>query len=380
MEFSLKKFLQLTCTSCKRSVDKLVDLTHYSPDQCTITLGCEGRLQPIEYRSSGGISIAPEVGITDWRPRGSTIASLATDAEPTLIGLETGASKQLVLAVYLPPLSVLPPPPGAIYTAEFTITADTPKAYRQYVFRKEGAFTTISGIESGLEKKALRFTAYGTNPDQVEVYLNGVKLEPGTNPENYQLYDAANTSAPPNTILFNAILDSPGSTQVDVIVSKAAAASTITLDFIRNEADESRERTGAWENVSYVDKLVNLLWRRYYLFTLDLDTAAAIPLNSIIIPTNAETFFLLARRPYTQLDRYTNVGVFFQGLNVERDFIKYYAVNGVTTARVPNTAISTFFPPMRLGKFAVEKIIKTATAGVEEQLVVDGKVIVGPDA
>jgi hypothetical protein len=38
------------------------------------------------------------------------------------------------------------------------------------------------------------------------------------------------------------------------------------------------------------------------------------------------------------------------------------------------------FPPLRFGKFEVEKTIKTATSGVEEQIVVDGNVITGPDA
>jgi len=373
----MKKFLRLTCTVCKRSIDKLVDLTHYTPDQCTITLGCEGRLQPVEYRSSGGIAVAPEIGVTDWRPRGSTVTGLIADTEPDLIGLETGSLKQIALAVF----SSSVPAPGTIYPVEFTIKADTPKAYRSYIFRKEGAFSTISGIESGLEKKALRFTAYGTDPDEVEVYLNGVKLEPGTDPENYQIYDGTNTSAvPPNTILFNTTLDSPGSTQVDIIVSKEAPASKITLGFSRNQADESRVSLGSWENVSYVDKLVGSTWRRYYLFTLDLDTTADIPLNSILLPSGIEAFFLLAREPYTRLDRYTDVAVLFQGLDQERDYLKYYAENGTTTLKVTSTAISTFFPPLRPGKFTVEKIIKVATAGVEEQLVVDGKVIIGPDA
>lgn len=361
----------MACTVCKREIDKLVDLTHYTPDQCTITLGCEGRLQPLEYRSSGGIAVAPEVGVTDWRPRGSTSATTKVIAESQLIGLETGTRKQLVIGV---------PADTAFQYIHLIVKADTPKAYRQYVFRKEGSFTTVSGVENGLEKKALRFAAYGANPDVVEVFVNGVKLEVGTDPEDYQVYDGTDSSsAPPNTILFNTSLESAGSTQVDVIVSKAASSSTVELKFVRNIADESRNSLGSWENVSYVDRLIDSSWARYYLYTLDIGNAN-LPLNSIMVPETLDAFFLMARKPYTQLDRYTDAVVLLQDLSPERDYIKYYAENTVTTARVTSTAITTIWPPLRVGKFVVEKTIKTATSGVEEQLVLDGKVIVGPDA
>ena len=373
-----KRYLRLTCTNCKREVDKLVDLTHYAPDQCTITLGCEGRLQPVEYRSSGGIAVAPEIGVKDWRPRGPAAyatGALSVTTEQALVQLETGTLKQLVLAIYSP----TEPASAAQHTLPMSITADAPKAYRQYIFRKEGSFTTISGIESGLEKKALRFVATGSNPDQVEVYVNGVKREQGAGAEDYQIYTSDVSAAPPNTILFNALLDSTGNTQVDVIVSKLALASSINLTFKRNKSDESRTSTGAWENISYVDKLEGDVWKRYYLFTLDLDDAS-IPLNSTVVPLVSDAFFLLARQPYSQVDRYSNVAVLLSELSAERNFIKYFTEDGETTMRVTATAISTFFPLLRFGKFTVEKTLKAASLGAVEQLVVDGKIIIGPDA
>lgn len=370
----MKKYLRLSCSVCKREIDKLVDLTHFAPDKCTITLGCEGRLQPVEYRSSGGIATTPEIGVTDWRPRGSKTIESLDIAEPDLINLETGTLKQLTLAV--PRATV--PAEGETMTLVFNVKSDAPKAYRQYVYRKEGSFTTISGIESGLEKKTLRFTAFGTNPDQVEVYVNGVKREQGTGPDDYQIYDGTDASAaPPNTILFNTILDSQSTTQVDVVISKEAQASTVELSFIR-QGDESRASTGAWENVSYVERFVGGVWKKYYLFVLDLGNIG-IPLNSILFPQSIDGFFLMARKPYSQLDRYTDVVVLLQGQS-EADFIKYFVENKQTTAKITSTALQTFFPPLRVTKFTVEKTIRTAIAGVEEQLVVDGRVITGPDA
>lgn len=373
----MKRYLRLSCTNCLRSIDKLVDITHYAPDQCTITLGCEGRLLPVGYLSSGNIAVAPEIGVTDWRPRGASVTTTTSIAPPTLVDLATGTLNQVVIAV--PGV----PSEQVTYELTFSVKNDTPKTYRQYIFRQEGAFSTISGVESGLEKKALRFTAFGSDPDVIDVYVNGVKRNEGTDPEDYQLYDGTGTSvAPPNTISFNTPIEQAGVVQVDVVVSKEQTSATINLTFKRNKQDESRTALGAYENIDYVDRLVGTGWRRYYLFTLDL-ADANIPLNSILLPVepDEEALFLLARKPYTQLDRYTTVVLPLANMSEDRDYVKYHANGGsVPIAQVTDTAAVSIFPPLRLGKFAVERTIKTVTPGVEEQLVVDGKVITGPDA
>lgn len=377
----MKKYLRLTCTICKRSIDKLVDLTHYAPDECTITLNCEGRLLPIEYRSNAEIAVAPALGVTDWRPRGTKVFNSPTDTNPNLIALETGTLKQLTLGVAL----ASDPGEGATHNVTFSVRADTPKAYRQYVYRMDQSFDSVAGVESGLEKKSLRFTAYGANPDLVEVYVNGVKRAEGTGPDDYQVYNGSNGILP-NTIKFNSSIVQAGITQVDVIVSKEQASNDVTLTFTRNALDESRVGTGAYENVSYVDRFDETLaaphQRRYYLFHLDLDTATQLSLNSILVSpsTNTDAIFLLARSPYSTLDRYTDLVVELSGMDEERDYIKFYAVNSVTTARVTQTAISTIYPPLTLGKFVVEKTIKTQLPGVTEQITIDGAVITGPDA
>lgn len=365
----MKKYLRLTCSLCRRDIDKLVDITHYTPDRCTITQGCEGRLQPLEYRSSAGIAVSPEVGVKDWQPRGtSTIPGTKIILPPALLNLQTGSKKQIVIG------SQEDNPNGIV--VRLNGKADAPKAYRSYVFRREDAFQNISGVESGLEKKALRFTTSGENPDMVEVYVNGVKREMGTGPNDYQI-------AASNTITFNTTIDEPSITQVDVIVSKDVPTATYALTFKRNKKDESRTGTGAYENVDYVEGMINGdQWVRYYLYTLDLDTiSGTIPLNSILVPAQpSDIIFMLARRPYTQLDRYSTAIVRMNGMSVERDFIKYYAQDDETTARVTVAALDNTFPPLRFTKFTVEKPIASAIPGVAEQLVVDGKVITGPDA
>lgn len=370
----MKKYLRLTCTLCRRDIDKLVDITHYTPDRCTITQGCEGRLQPVEYRSSAGIAISPEVGVKDWQPRvtratkSSTVTSTHLITTPSLVNLETGTLKQLVIAV----------PGDERGSVSITLEgkADTPKAYRSYIFRKEEIFSTVSGVESGLEKKTLR---YGES-DMVEVYINGVKREPGAGPNDYQI--AGSGSVAPNTISFNSPIDESGITQIDVIVSKEEPTSSYTLVFKRNKYDESRASTGAYENVSYVEMLRAGKWEKLYLYTLDLDiVSAAIPVNTILIPKeNMDVMFLLAARPYTQIDRSSTSALVLSGLTAERDYIKYYADDSNITARATVESLVNIFPPLRFGKFNVEKTIKVYTSGVEEQIVIDGKVITGPDS
>ena len=371
----MKKYLRLACTVCRREIDKLVDLTHYTPDQCTITLGCEGRLQLLEYRSSAGIAVAPQIGVTDWRPRGSTTIQNPDTTEPALLNLETGSLNQLVIGV-----PGDEPQDGSIYDLLLTVKADTPKTYRQYIFRHESAFSSISGIESGLKKQVLRFNVTGSTPDIVEVYINGVKRERGTDPEDFQVYDGPSSAIPPNTIVFNSPIDQTGVVQTDIIISKEQTSTTVSITFKRNKSDESRLALGAYENVSYVERFINGNWRRYWLYTWDVDDVS-IPLNSIMIATNvSDVIFLLARQPYSRLDRYTDIVLPVQDMSVERDYIKFYAEAGETIMATTSTAIIPIYPPLRVGKFNVEKTIRTANRGVQEQLVISSHVITGPDA
>lgn len=329
----------------------------------------------MEYLSSGGIAVTAEPGVVDWRPRNTTVTGVATAKEPNLVGLETGSLRQLVLAF----AQATPPTNTERRVVQLRSQVDATRVYRQYIFRKEGAFTTLAGVEEGLEKKSLRFTAYGSNRDQVEVYINGVKKEQGTAPGEYRLYDGTTSSpVPPNTVLFNTPIDSSSSTQIDVIVSKEAAVTNVSLTFKRNLHDESRAGKGAYENVDHVLKFEDGSWRKYYLFTLDLSDSN-IPLNSILQPVPQDGFLMLARAPYSHLDRYADTVVMLRGWS-DTDFIKYYTEDNVGTARVTDTAITSFYPPMKMIKFSVEKTIRTPIAGVDEQFVVDGKVITGPNS
>jgi hypothetical protein len=383
----MKKYVRLYCTVCGRQTDKLVDDSHFSPDKCTITLKCEGRLFPIEYRSNGAIISTPVVGVTDWQQRTTSLtqkSSSSTTSDLTFVNTSTGSLKQVVLALQL----ASEPAVGSTFKIKVNERADTPKSYRQYVYRIEGSFSSISGVEAGLEKKTLRYSS----TDTVEVYLNGVKLVNGTSASGFQLYNGSGSNGvPSNTVNFNTPVALSGVTQVDVIVSPAVSTTQVELKFTRASSIESRAGKGAWENVSYVSVFNGAAWQKYYLFYLDLANAA-LKLNTILTVESTGTLnsttlvsasaikLLLAHAPYTHIDRHTNIAVPLDSLNFDTQYLKYFVVDGVTVLYVTENSIAPSYPPMVVTKFNVEKTIQIAVAGVTNQVVVDGAVIVGPDA
>ncbi len=380
----MKKYLRYSCSVCKRFADRLVDNVRAMPDKCTITFKCEGRLFPVQYRSDGGITSAPEVGIVDWRARGTSSTALSDEQAQTFLDTSAGTTQQIVLAVQLNSA----PAAGSELKLKLNQRSDAPKNYKAYIYRMDTTFSTVSGVESGLEKKTLRYAT----TDTVEVFINGVKQELGASGTGtYQIYDGV-APVPPNTIVFDPTIALPGITQVDVIISAAATTSQSELTFNRNVSDESRLPTGSWENVDNVERFDGTDWRKWYLFTLDLGDATELDLNTIMTADASATvngtinvpatdmMLLLARKPYSTLDRYTNLVVPLTTLTFERDYLKFFAVNGKPVLYVTETAKENVYPPLRVVKFSAEKTIQSTLAGVSDQIVVDGSVIVGPDA
>jgi hypothetical protein len=383
----MKKYVRLSCTICKRFIDKLVDDSHYTPDKCTITQKCEGRLFPIEYRSNGAIISTPVTGVADWQKRTTSLTSKTSSFASsglTFVNTACGTTKQIVLALQLP----VEPAVGSTFKIKVNERSDTPKSYRQYVYRIEGSFSSISGVEAGLEKKTLRYSL----TDTVDVFLNGVKLMSGLGAADFQLYNGTGSNGvPSNTVNMNTPVALSGVTQVDVIVSPAVLTSQVELTFTRASHIESRVGSGAWENVSYVSAFDGTVWQKYYLFYIDL-AGAGLKLNTILTvepsgvlngttPVSSSVIkLLLAHAPYSQVDRHANISVPLSALNFDTQYLKYFIDNKTTVLYVTQNSIAPTYPPMVVTKFTVEKTIQVAVAGVTDQVVVDGVVIVGPDA
>lgn len=318
-----------------------------------------------------------------------TLVTGQADTPPVLIDTSTGQKQQLVLAIQ----QTAVPPAGTTARLTLTARADAPKNYKQYTYRRDTTFDVISGIESTASQKSLQFTAYGVDPDLVEVFVDGVKLEQGTGAEQFQIYDGSPTSAvAPNTIKFNSPVVPSGTTQVDVIVSKIGVVNQVHLDFIRNADNPERLETGAWENVSSITRFVGGAWQTYYLYTYDVLDNDDLVLNTILYPSQpvsingglqtaalSRCFFALARKPYATIDRYHDLLIPLSTLSSDRDFLKYHRVDGMDRLEVTKTSVEIFFPTAKITTFNIEPPISVQVGGVTEQITVDGKVVVGPD-
>lgn len=379
----MKRFLHLVCSVCKRSVDKLVDNTHVTPDRCTITLRCTGRLFPVEYRSNAAIATAPVAGLQDWRPRGTAINTVAeAAAEPfSITSGDVNGFKQLVVAVKTTATLTT----SSVATLKLYRQIETTAAFSQFIYRRDTAFSSIEGVESGLEKKTL---SYNAATQDVEVFLNGVKLARGTGASDYMLYPDGGI---PNSIKFNTPITLPGITQVDVFVKAATVSQTpTTIALHRNHVDTSRTGAGAWENVDSIRYFVNGAWQTYYLFTADIGSASAtLTLNSnyTVDPTltlnynnsivSTDTLILLSHPPYSQLDRYMAHVVRLASFG--DNLLSYKLDNGSAVLTAPTTTIAKVFPVLRPTYLEAEGLLTTDPGIAEAQVQLDNDIVIGPD-
>jgi hypothetical protein len=389
----VKKYVTLKCSICKRSVDSLINLTHYSPDRCTITLNCEGRLAPDGYTSDGTSAISvPPVGLVNWYPRGSTIKTTFALGSDVLYNTSTGTKQQAVLAV---PDSVLGFSPGLQAKVKITLIAEkqSAKDFRQYTYRRSTQFSSVNGVEDTVAKKVLRYSLTGAVPDHVEVYVNGVKRDVGTGALDFQLNDGTPASAvPPNSILFNSPVTGSNS-QVDVVVTKASALSTVTMEFSRAAADESKRGTGAWEGVDAVSSASLGQCSLFYLDFTEISSAFALDIklrySSAVLQNTPSTAavncagaaLLLSRTTvHTELDRERSVYAPLLGLNTDTEYMVIKLLNGVRALFITESAVQPVFPALKVQRFNAPSLELINLAGNLDAAMLDNTLIIGPDS
>ncbi len=355
---------------------------------------------PVDYVSNAQITSLPAPGVEDWYPRNKSFEQGTRTQDTELVNTASGSLGQVVLGLRL----AAPPPNSSLAMLTLQARQDVPKAFKQFTYQREVSFTSISGADDTTSAKVLRYSTTGVDPDIVEVYINGTKLEMGVLPGQYQVYNGSGSPAAPNSIYFNSPVEVESTTQVDVIVSKFMVANTYKIAFIRNIDDDSRNLNEGWNNVSYVDRIDETgANARYYLFTLDL-ADSQFPVNLILSPTGnvfvypttddamlppplspvevlpqEAVLMLFSRAPYTKVDRYLSTVCQLSDLDETRDYLKLTPSDDGQLMLITKSSLKTIFPPLVPTTFNQEKTIQTVSAGQSEQLVVDGSVIVGPD-
>lgn len=307
----------------------------------------------------------------------------------------TGSKKQLVLAVSNSTLG-FNPSVNAVLTLNLVAEQQAPKEFRQYVYRRTGSFSVINGVEDGLAKKVLRYTATGVNPDLVEVYVDGVKREQGAGPNDYRLYDGSvGSPVPPNSVLFNSVVTGVAP-QVDVIVTKAATISTTTLVFNRAIDDESRVGTGAWEGVDLVSHPIlgdhSLFFCDFSEISSGLAVDVKLRLNPavpstivdggppVVIQPQRVAVLLSRARLFTQLDRQRSRWVPLSQLEGANDYLLVKLIDGVRSMFVTETSALNIFPILQVVRFNAPTLQKTSLIGDDDAAELENTIIVGPDA
>lgn len=393
---TMKKYVTLQCSTCKRTKDALINLTHYATDRCTITLGCEGRLSPTGYTSEGtSVLSVPPTGISNWYPRGSTLTSTATLQADALYDTGTGIKQQLVLAVSDAALGFTPGS-QAVLTLNLIAEQQMAKDFRQYTFRKSGSVKVVNGVEDAQAKKVLRYNTTGVTPDMIEVYVDGVKRDHGTGPADYDLYDGTPGSAvPPNSVLFNNTVTG-SSTQIDVIVTKASTITAAQLTFVRAADDEARDTIGAWEGIDAVTSPSVGRWSLFYCdvsvhsanlaLDVQLRLDAAKPTVLVNVPGTPENVvtaaaILLSRsKLYTQLDRQRSKWVRTDRLVSNNEYLVVKLLNKVRTLLVTELTATDVFPVLQVIRFDAPSLQTANLIGNPEAAQLDNQIIIGPDA
>lgn len=390
----MKRYVQLKCSVCTRTRDSLIDLKYYGTDRCTITLGCEGRLFPVGYTSDGNTLIGvPPTGLTNWYPRSTVPTGTTALQGDVLYDTSTGSKRQLILAVNETALGFTPSD-AAVLTLNLVAEQQVAKDYRQYVYRKTGSFTVVNGVEDGLSKKVLRYSVTGVNPDLVEVYVDGVKRTRGTGPTEYQLYDGAVGSfVPPNSVLFNSAITGVAP-QVDVVVTKAATLSTLSVTMSRMADDDSRVGIGAWEGVDAVKNPSTNV--RYALFYADITEIGTTPVDiklrldstpstlvdgSSVNLNPAWVSILLSRtKVYTELDRQRAMWVPLASLSTNTSYLVIKFLDGERQLLVTEASVTDVFPALEVIRYNTPTLRRTGLTGNSDSAQLDNTIIVGPDA
>lgn len=372
----MRTYLKLKCPVCKRTKDELVNTTHFSIPKCTITLGCTGIMQPMQYSDYGDTTIGtPPVGAQNWYSRFQQVTRF-TSKEVNYIPLSIGKDSVLMMAVA----------DSAIDFSTDTITVNclieqsTPRDFLEYTFNFTTTFDKVMGAENGnLAKKVLRFSSSNV----VKVFLDGEEFTEGTGDTNFQIARTGNTLTA-NTIFFNKTFS--GDHQVKVVITKPVQQTNTPIEFHRNH--NAVTLATAWNDV----ETVVIDGQRYSLF-YSIFHQSVIPagkqmqVNTVLASVSGtldnaainlqNCVFLLSSGP-TKLDRGLTSSVPLAKLESNELKLLVVEMENVKALTIPEEAVSSVFPYMTAITFGAEPILKASTAsGVD--FVIDNSYILGPN-
>ena len=377
----MKKYVLLRCDTCAREKTEALDLTHVKPDKCTITLACLGRLYPVQNVSSNTKKTSQTVqGLSNWQSRFNVQHNAVQLEQDSFYITNNGESNYLILAV--PEQFSFPIADTA--TVKMVLSgAKEQREFNQYTYTKDTVFSIINGVESGVAKKVLKYSA----ANEVQVYLNGVKQIPGV---NYLLYNSSSTDVPPNSVKFISELSS-NINEIVIVVSSGAVLNDVEIVFNRTINDESI-LNNPWNNVRSIESpsiqtnsifycdfnavSASLKANTKFLFkSMSLTNSA----SSVSTPFTTASFLFSSNDNFLWTDRKLSVHVPVQNCTDSLNYLYVQSINSIKKMTVTKNSIKNLFPIPKIKTFTVENRVISNLQTNKDSGTVQNNDIIGPD-
>lgn len=343
-----QKFTTYICDTCRRTIDidndpshSQIDIVKKSNDdrfidvsqinKCIITLGCEGRLYPVEQKNVRNIARSESVsGIEDWTKRSNTTSTTSTStiSEEIFIPLNSNNENHIVLAIKNGV--------NVNGTMKVFIRQDKPITFVEYRYDVETVpVYNISGKDT--YSKNLRFLS----SDHITLKFNGVEMIETVEWNrkslmNNGIYDAIEFI---NPLITTGI--------VKILVSKESP----TIEhFIPFSKQTGTGISNAWSNI----EKINIGIDTYTLYVMDI--TSVLPINSFFSLTDdafdngaiaiEDCYFLLSSSPWSVKDRNYETAVNCADLISKNPNIKYYQQQDKKILEINSSTVSDILPPI----------------------------------
>ena len=309
-------FIRYQCSTCRRTIDQLLDDSHVQPNLCIITKGCLGTLQPIA-KVKRPETTAPVAGLTDWYPRGQVRGAVGTPTAPASVSLSNSDTGTVTVAFRTRTYNELAAASEALNLV-FEQRVQSTIPFQQYEYRAAEGQVEFQGRD--LSGRVLRFDQLAIDEGRVLVRVNGV--------------ERVDVTLAVNTVTFDAPLSSGDA--VSMLVYAAQQVTRRTVPVTRHDGRAAVGNPGAWSNIRFIKRFdpAEGYVDRWYVFSTTLPLMAHIPADGSLrlvgaytIETGTEVIpldqldsmlFLLSNYPWKNVDRYYNFSV--PGSAVSTDF------------------------------------------------------------
>lgn len=360
----MKKFTEYKCDTCKRTNVIENDTRRFFIPKCNITLGCTGKLIPInETNTKDIVSVKSVAGLEDWRARGTTSEYAPEIIPEKFISLSNGPSNEVVLAIK-DSLSQ-----GSIITATFNVVKNRSVAFKEYTYTRLAPISQINGLDDTADKKLLRFTLM----DEIRVFVNGI--------EKIESIDwSRNVST--HTISFITTLVEDCT--IVVTVAPQQTVTTKTLTFVKNTLGAFIDTS--WGNVEKI-RIGGPSGQDYDVYTcssveLDIDVNTSLTLTSLNGTSNInlqDAIFLLSNEPWSYIDRvFTYYGDCDKITNNVAD-IRMTKIDNKLQIQISEYGISDIFPQIICSStFSNEELKDSDKAGIDFLQTYNNENVLGP--